>query len=81
MFYAEQYNLHEGVVLATDQFKFDGVLDELLIGDSMFRAEGYKYCNVACFYRVDVDIFPAQSQYFLAYWQEYTNMKEFGNFV
>ena len=47
----------------------------------MFRAEGYKYCNIACFYRVDVATFPTQNRNILVHWQDYANMKEFGNFV
>ena len=79
--YAEQHDTHEGVILSTNQCNIDGVWGENLIADPMFRAEGYKYCNVACFYRVDVATFPMQNQYILTHWQECSDMKEFGNFV
>ena len=79
--YAEQHDIHEGVILSTDHFKIGDVFGENLIAAPTFRAEGYKYCNVACFYRVDVATFPMQNQYILTHWQECADMKEFGNFV
>ena len=79
--YAEQHDIHEGIVLATNRSQIDGVLGEYLVCDPMFRAEGYKYCNLACFYRIDIEAFPVQNRNFLLHWQDYANMKEFGEWV
>ena len=73
--YAEQHDIHEGIILSTDQLYIGGVWGENLITAPTFRAEGYKYCNVACFYRVDVATSPMQNQYIP------THMKDFGDFV
>lgn len=84
--YAEQHDYHEGIVLATDSSHADSVLGDSVLREyaasvPMFRAEGYKYCNVACFNRVDVKTFPTYNHNMLLHWQEYANMKEFGEFV
>ncbi len=52
--YEEQHDFHEGIVLATNRLYANNVLGnsflrEYVVNDPMFRAEGYKYCNVACF--------------------------------
>lgn len=80
--YAEQRDITEGIVLTknTKQFQIQDELGEHVIGDSMFIAEGYKYCNIACFYRIDVKIFPASNRNVMIDWQE-ANMKNFGNSV
>ena len=81
--YAEQHDIHEGIALATNKFKVQDEYNiaEYMMSDPMFRAEGYKYCNVACFYRVDAKTFPMPNNHVLVDWQSYANMKEFGNFV
>jgi len=81
--YAEQHDIHEGIALATDEFKIqdEDNIAEYMMSDPMFRAEGYKYCNLACFYRVDAKTFPMPNNHVLVDWQSYANMKEFGNFV
>ena len=80
--YAEQQDITEGTVLTknTKQFQIQDEFGKHVIGDSMFIAEGYKYCNIACFYRIDAKIFPAIDRNVMMDWQE-ANMKNFGNSV
>lgn len=54
--FEDQKDMFEGI---SDTIKKDGiglpiVWEQIVSGDLMFRLEAYRYCNLYCFYRVDI---------------------------
>lgn len=54
--FEEQRDVLEGI---SDTLKKDGIglpidMQQVVNGDVMFRLEAYRYCNLYCFYRVDI---------------------------
>lgn len=80
--FSEQNDMYEGVACtasAWDIFPDDFARNASC--DPRFRAEGYCYCNVACFYRVDMSVSRLNDKYLLVDWQSSENMQKFGKFA
>lgn len=77
--FEEQKDIFEGVVCTVpvkDFAAFPTDFQSAQACDYRFRAEGYRYCNVLCFYKIDFSIDGPFVHY------EYdTNMEKFGQFV
>lgn len=73
-----QLDLLEGTVSVVDVEKFG--FDAFFSTDLIFRAVGYKYCNVACFYKLDYKIVGTEGAYVTSY-SIHPKMKEFGEYV
>lgn len=54
--FEEQRDIYEGISDTLDKSKIGFPVDmrQLISGDVMFRLEAYRYCNLYCFYRVDI---------------------------
>lgn len=54
--FEEQRDLYEGISDTLDKSKISFPIDvsQIISGDVMFRLEAYRYCNLYCFYRVDI---------------------------
>lgn len=55
--FEEQKDLFEGVSETFDKKRvgFPIHMQQIIDGDIMFRLDAYRYCNLYCFYRVDID--------------------------
>ena len=54
--FEEQRDIFEGISDTIDKSKigFPMDMEQVVSGDIMFRLEAYRYCNLYCFYRVDI---------------------------
>lgn len=88
--FESQKDVLEGIceTIKKDEMGFSTQMKQLINGDTMFRLEAYKYCNLYCFYRIDImdkliwnpntsSIFPDTR--FICFPDE--SMKKFGNYV
>lgn len=73
-----QMDLFEGIYCHADASKlgFQKDLEEHLVTDVSFRAEGYRYCHVHCYYRLDYWM-----DNFAVHWDENEAIKDFGEYV
>ena len=79
---AGQMDLFEGTISTADGDKmgFEKNFTDVLMTDIMLRSIGYKYCNVLCFYRLDLTITPFGRNVAVKY-NLNSQMNEFGEYV
>lgn len=80
----DQKDLFEGVVCTVPVKEFGAfptVFQSAQATDFRFRAEGYKYCNVCCFSRIDYVSSPAGSLGHLISYNYNPKMTEFGSYA
>lgn len=73
-----QMDMLEGVygTVSADAIGFDKEFAECMATDVFLRAEGYRYCNVQCFYRLDY-VWNGN----VVSWDQISGMEEFGEYV
>ncbi len=78
-----QKDLFEGTVTTydLDTLNLDSSMKVGLFCDPVLRAEGYRYCNVACFYRLDCTISSSSNKYKTVAYDIPKQMDEFGKYV
>lgn len=78
-----QRDLFEGTVTPydPDALNLGSSMKDGLFCDPVLRAEGYRYCNVACFYRLDCTISSSPNKCKTVAYDVPKQMDEFGKYV
>ena len=77
-----QTDMYEGTILTSNSKQFcinDDEFNAHRVRDHIFKAEGYKYCNIMCFYRVDFMFSPWKDHDIE--WDSSKGMDKFGKFI
>lgn len=78
-----QKDLYEGTatICRLDKFGISESFKDYLFCNPVLRAEGYRYCNVACFYRLDCAMSKLPNQQLMVSYDIPQIMNEFGKYV